>query len=64
MQKIIEIEQHLLFFIDFLRVPKHRVQPIANILFKRLSLFTNEVLKENTAVNCKLKKQKQTVFQG
>ena len=29
---------------------------LANILFKRLSLFTNEVLKENTAVNCKCKK--------
>ena len=28
MQKIIEIEQHLLFFIDFLRVPKYRVRPI------------------------------------
>ena len=29
MQKIIEIEQHLLFFIDFIRVPKYRVRPIA-----------------------------------
>ena len=28
MQKIIEIEQHLLFFIDFIRVPKYRVRPI------------------------------------
>ena len=28
MQKIIEIEQHLLFFIDFFRVPKYRVRPI------------------------------------
>ena len=28
MQKIIEIEHHLLFFIDFLRVPKCCVRPI------------------------------------
>ncbi len=28
MQKIIEIEQHLLFFIIFFRVPKYRVRPI------------------------------------
>ena len=28
MQKIIEIEQHLLFSIDFFRVPKYRVRPI------------------------------------
>ena len=28
MQKIIEIEQHLLFFINFFRVPKYRVRPI------------------------------------
>ena len=27
-KKIIEIEQHLLFFIDFLRVPKYRNRPI------------------------------------
>ena len=32
MQKISEIEQHLLFFIDFLRVPKYRVRPIAVML--------------------------------
>ena len=31
MQKISEIEQHLLFFIDFLRVPKYRVRPIVNV---------------------------------
>ena len=28
MQKIIEIEQDLLFYMDFLRVPKYRVRPI------------------------------------
>ena len=28
MQKVIEIEQYLLFFIDFIRVPKYRVRPI------------------------------------
>ena len=34
MQKIIEIEQHLLFFIDFIRVPKYRVRPIVlDVLF-------------------------------
>ena len=32
MQKIIEIEQHLLFFIDFFRVPKYRVRPIVVIM--------------------------------
>ena len=31
MQKIIEVEQHLLFFIDFIRVPKYRVRPILEI---------------------------------
>ena len=33
MQKIIEIEQHLLFFIDFFRVPKYRVRPINTSAF-------------------------------
>ena len=37
MQKIIEIEQHLLFFIDFIRVPKYRVRPIVSLLVTLLS---------------------------
>ena len=35
MQKIIEIEQHLLFFIDFIRVPKYRVRPIDKFHLKQ-----------------------------
>ena len=38
MQKIIEIEQYLLFFIDFFRMPKYRIQPIYIIFWFRLSV--------------------------
>ena len=33
MQKIIVIEQHLLFYINFFFVPKHRVRPIIEMLW-------------------------------
>ena len=41
MQKIIEIEQHLLFFIDFLRVPKYRVRPIFFSIFQNITCHLN-----------------------
>ncbi len=37
MQKFIEIEQHLLFFIDFLCVPKYRVRSIRKTAFERIT---------------------------
>ena len=42
MQKIIEIEQHLLFFIDFIRVPKYRVRPIMFTIPMNLHKFSKD----------------------
>ena len=47
MQKISEIEQHLLFFIDFLRVPKYRVRPITSrspFILNGINVFENIAL--------------------
>ena len=42
MRKIIEIEQHLLFFIDFLHVPKYRVRPIIYSFFISSALYSSQ----------------------
>ena len=64
MQKNIEIEQHLLFFIDFIRVPKCRVRPIGLVLEGLNQLQKIQMkMKTSRKIQTKLRNKTTAVFQ-